>query len=48
MICRGFGVEPYFDSDFYVGLNTGGYELGLHLSDDEIVLGNNVHSYWGR
>jgi hypothetical protein len=23
------GIEPYFDEEFYVGFNVGGYELGL-------------------
>lgn len=41
------GVKPYFDTDFYVGFNIGGYELGLHPGDENNVTGNNVHSYWG-
>lgn len=42
------GITPYFDTDFYVGFNVGGYELGLHPGGDEaIVAGNNVHTYWG-
>lgn len=41
------GVVPYFDTDFYVGFNVGGYELGLHPekeSDQEKTA--NVFSYW--
>lgn len=26
---RAFGVEPYFDEPFYVGLSIAGYQLGL-------------------
>lgn len=40
------GVEPYFNTDFYVGFNVGGYELGLHPSSDDTVVGSNIHSYW--
>ncbi len=41
------GVVPYFDTDFYVGFNVGGYELGLHPekeSGQEKTA--NVFSYW--
>lgn len=41
------GVEPYFDTEFYVGFNVGGYELGLHPTGDNTVRGSNVHTYWG-
>lgn len=41
------GIEPYFDTDFYVGFNVGGYELGLHPGEGKIVEGNNIHAYWG-
>lgn len=41
------GVEPYFDTEFYVGFNVGGYELGLHPAGDNTVPGSNVHTYWG-
>ena|SRR5688572_13538877 len=27
---KALGIKPYFDEDFYVGYNVGGYELGLH------------------
>ena len=38
------GVEPYFDQDFYVGYEVGGYELGL-LPDAPV--GDGVLTYWG-
>ena len=45
---RALGVEPYFDRDFYVGFNVGGYELGLEPDDSG---GENkpggVAAYWG-
>lgn len=31
------GVEPYFDSDGYVGFNLGGYELGLNSWSSELL-----------
>jgi len=42
-VCRDWyaqalGIEPYFDQDFYVGFNAGGYELGL---DPNAEPGNN-------
>jgi lactoylglutathione lyase len=45
---RVFSTQPYFDEDFYVGFNIGGYELGLipeestgsHKTDNVLV-------YWG-
>ena len=44
---KAFGIQPYFDEPFYVGFDIGGYELGLHPHDGEIVAGNNVTAYWG-
>lgn len=43
-----FQTEPYFDEEFYVGFNIGGYELGL-LPDENTnsIKGENVLSYWG-
>ncbi len=38
------GVEPYFDHDFYVGFEVGGYELGL-LPGAPVADG--VLTYWG-
>lgn len=42
---QAFGKVPYFDEEFYVGFNIGGYELGL---DPNIALqsGSTV-TYWG-
>lgn len=40
------GIEPYFNTEFYVGYNVGGYELGLHPAPDNMVVGDNVHTYW--
>ena len=42
-----FGVQPYFDEPFYVGFEIAGYELGLHPTESEISVGNNVLAYWG-
>jgi predicted enzyme related to lactoylglutathione lyase len=45
---RALGVEPYFDRDFYVGFNVGGYELGLEPDDSEIEnKPGGVAAYWG-
>ena len=43
-----FRTKPYFDEEFYVGFNIGGFELGL-LPDPEndAPKGANVLSYWG-
>ena len=41
-----FQTVPYFDEVFYVGLNIGGYELGLHPADKPIK-GDNILTYWG-
>jgi predicted enzyme related to lactoylglutathione lyase len=41
------GQKPYFDEPFYVGFSVGGYELGLDPTDEPVVQGNNVHTYWG-
>ncbi|MBX9808040.1 MAG: VOC family protein [Flavobacteriaceae bacterium] len=42
-----FGIEPYFDEEFYVGYNIGGYELGLHPDGTEYSEGNHAITYWG-
>ena len=41
------GVQPYFDEDFYVGFDVGGYELGLQPDRSETLqgLGGSV-PYW--
>lgn len=41
------GTAPYYDTEYYVGFNIGGFELGLHPGDGDVVYGNNVHAYWG-
>jgi catechol 2,3-dioxygenase-like lactoylglutathione lyase family enzyme len=41
---KSLGRAPYFDEEFYVGFNVGGYELGL-LPDGNLVDGAQV--YWG-
>jgi catechol 2,3-dioxygenase-like lactoylglutathione lyase family enzyme len=44
-IFRGLlGIEPYFEEDFYVGFNVGGYELGI---DPNSNLDDGTQSYWG-
>ena len=38
------GIEPYFDSDGYVGFNLGGFELGLNSWSQEL---HGPITYWG-
>lgn len=40
------GVTPYFDEQFYVGFNVGGYELGLDPNGDAEGMDGPV-TYWG-
>ncbi len=40
-----FEMQPYFDEPFYVGFTVGGYELGLQ--PEEVVIGENVATFWG-
>lgn len=43
-----FETPPYFDEDFYIGFNIGGYELGLLPEDDtSSPKADSVISYWG-
>ncbi|PKQ69420.1 VOC family protein [Labilibaculum manganireducens] len=45
---RAFETSPYFDEDFYVGFNIGGFELGLlPETDSNASKTDNVLSYWG-
>lgn len=39
------GDKPYFDEDFYVGFDVGGYELGLQPEREPGTQGSIV--YWG-
>lgn len=41
-----FGITPYFDTEFYVGFNVGGYELGLHPQEGGAGKTANVYAYW--
>lgn len=42
------GGPPYFDKPFYVGFNVGGYELGLHPSEDAAENRADAGvAYWG-
>lgn len=41
------GIEPYFNTEYYVGFNVAGYELGLHPAAVDNVQGTNIHTYWG-
>ncbi len=41
------GIEPYFNTEYYVGFSVGGYELGLHPAAADNVQGTNIHTYWG-
>ena len=38
------GAAPYFEEEFYVGFNVGGYELGLDPNADPTV---GPVTYWG-
>jgi catechol 2,3-dioxygenase-like lactoylglutathione lyase family enzyme len=38
------GIKPYFDEEFYVGFNPGGYELGLAPAEDTSA---DPRTYWG-
>lgn len=38
------GIQPYFDEEFYVGFNPGGYELGLNPGADPA---GGPRTYWG-
>jgi len=43
-----FAIEPYFDEDFYIGFNIGGYELALMpstIEPDKKL--ESVITYWG-
>lgn len=43
-----FETQPYFDTDFYVGFNIAGYELGLSPEKETIKHKTaNVFTYWG-
>jgi len=42
-----FQVQPYFDEEFYVGFNIGGYELGLQPEYLMTEKHDSVVSYWG-
>ncbi|QCK15659.1 VOC family protein [Mangrovivirga cuniculi] len=45
---KAFKTTPYFDEDFYVGFNIGGYELGLLPGNNEgYPAVDNVMTYWG-
>jgi predicted enzyme related to lactoylglutathione lyase len=44
---RAFGMAPYFDEPFYVGIDIGGFELGLHPAGGGVKVGNNAVAYWG-
>jgi predicted enzyme related to lactoylglutathione lyase len=41
------GIEPYFDTPFYVGYNVGGFELGLHPLPEGVTPGGTPVPYWG-
>ncbi len=44
---RAFETSPYFDEDFYVGFNIGGFELGLlPETDSNASKTDNVLSYF--
>lgn len=42
------GIEPYFDTPYYVGYNVGGFELGLHPAEGGHSAGaGGAVAYWG-
>lgn len=41
------GQAPYFDEQFYVGFNVGGYELGLHPAGGDAGTAVGPVTYWG-
>lgn len=42
-----FGIQPYFDEPFYVGFEIEGFELGLHISENNTSnTSKGVVSYW--
>ena len=42
------GLKPYFDEQFYVGFNVGGYELGLDPNAKPVSSASaGVVAYWG-
>lgn len=43
-----FGITPYFDEQFYVGFNVGGFELGLDPDVTKQMSGpGGAVAYWG-
>ena len=44
---RVLGAGPYFDTEFYVGFNVGGFELGLHPGGEDLWEGVDAITYWG-
>ena len=45
---KAFDTEPYFDEPYYVGFNTGGYELGLQPEENPTTdKVESVVAYWG-
>jgi predicted enzyme related to lactoylglutathione lyase len=45
---KAFQTEPYFDEPFYVGLNIGGYELGLQPDENPPTeKAESVVAFWG-
>ena len=44
---RLLGAKPYFDTEFYVGYNLGGFELGLHPGGEDLWEGVDSLTYWG-
>ena len=45
---KAFNVKPYFDEEYYIGYNIGGFELGLQPeSESTLNKSENVVAYWG-
>src|SRR2546425_1247510 len=48
LVCRAFGVQPYFDEAYYVGFQLGGFELGLDPDVTGVPPGpGGCVAYWG-
>jgi predicted enzyme related to lactoylglutathione lyase len=41
------GTAPYFNEEYYVGFNVGGFELGLDPEAEWVVAGDKSVAYWG-
>ena len=40
------GIDPYFESPFYIGFDINGCELGLDSDSSNVTAGNSTVAYW--